>query len=539
MFNGLLCAVGVEEGCDGVRDAQGLVNGKQFFYRSPRQRWNAENDCLKGEAAFNGKQPFCTECTSTFSPDMGLGVMLYILKTGRYDAFHRWIDAIEAVGKTTKLCKADVCTPFAWPRLCEADYKCGTKKPTDIAGLTSGFCILVPLKDSPDYGLLARHTKKPLGPLMTAAVTAPAILDQISPIPAAARDEALALKLRTNYPLHLEALRVFLRIMQRNPDLSIERFPPGSLPTLNIDSIDLRSSENPWALHVRAQTIYSRQKWNPFYRLLAEGPTKATRKQILSLCPTTNVQPGNPAERAAWIWRWETDKVNERPYTMGGGWDCVFVGMLYNKMRVEEDYRKRILQLFDELSDPTGRLLNQVNADLSKAIALAERLEKEASRLSKIVDDSKDRALKETYKLRDEAQSNLEGIKKHAEEKQKEINKLNEYIERKMPKCGGGDGCKYAKKKARKALKNTFATLGKLAGEASSFADQLTKVNAAITAYNQTIDNWSDQTLQGAQKSALEAFAKARSTANELQAKAERVQANREKARGYVKVWKS
>jgi hypothetical protein len=249
MFNGLLCAVGVEEGCNGVRDAQGRVNGKQFFYRSPRQRWN------------------------------------------------------------------------------------------------------------------------------NAAVTAPAILDQILPIPAAARDEAIALKLRANFPLHLEAVRVFLRIMQRNPDLSIERFPPGSLPTLNIDSVDLRSSENPFALHARAQTIYSRQKWNPFYRLLAEGPTKATRKQLLLLCPTMDVQPSEPVKRTAWVWRWETDKVNERPYTMGGGWDCVFAGMLYNKMRVEDDVRKRLFQLFDELSDPADRLLSQVNADLSKALALADKLE--------------------------------------------------------------------------------------------------------------------------------------------------------------------
>jgi multidrug resistance efflux pump len=133
----------------------------------------------------------------------------------------------------------------------------------------------------------------------------------------------------------------------------------------------------------------------------------------------------------------------------------------------------------------------------------------------------------------------LAGIQNLAYAKKKEVADLAKDIEGKMPNCGGGDVCRRVKKRVRRALKHLYDRLNTLVSQASASADQLNKTNAAIAAYSQTIASWSDQALQGAQKTALEASAKARSTAGELKAKAERLQANREKAREHLKVWRS
>ncbi|RVG01814.1 hypothetical protein CN230_31330 [Sinorhizobium meliloti] len=85
MFNGLFCFAGDERGCQGVVDAQDPDTGQGQWFRSPRIRLLGHNDC--GNASF--------------SPDMALGVQLYLVKTGdaeRAMKWAKWLDSLSGWG---------------------------------------------------------------------------------------------------------------------------------------------------------------------------------------------------------------------------------------------------------------------------------------------------------------------------------------------------------------------------------------------------------------------------------------------------------
>src|SRR6478736_9863176 len=74
IFNGLLCMVGEEQGCDTVRQSQD-ADGR--FWRSPRR---TPGNLGQGKS---------------FSRDQTLGALLYIAKTQDRDAALRWLRWIE------------------------------------------------------------------------------------------------------------------------------------------------------------------------------------------------------------------------------------------------------------------------------------------------------------------------------------------------------------------------------------------------------------------------------------------------------------
>lgn len=74
LFNGLLCATGVSEGCEAVQRAQ---SGDGRWWRSPRR---VDGNLGQGRS---------------FSRDMALGVLLYLTTTGDRDAANRWLDWME------------------------------------------------------------------------------------------------------------------------------------------------------------------------------------------------------------------------------------------------------------------------------------------------------------------------------------------------------------------------------------------------------------------------------------------------------------
>ena len=73
LFNGLLCYADDERGCVGVAEAQDPVSGK--WDRSPRIRLLGKND--RGN--------------SDFSPDMALGVELYLIKKKDTERARKWL----------------------------------------------------------------------------------------------------------------------------------------------------------------------------------------------------------------------------------------------------------------------------------------------------------------------------------------------------------------------------------------------------------------------------------------------------------------
>ncbi|MFL9899642.1 hypothetical protein PQR71_16040 [Paraburkholderia fungorum] len=382
LFAGLLCGAGLEEGCRAVMQAQNRLTG--MWFRSPKNRWyNATARCPQPQKN-DGPAEYCEECVNTFSPDMGLGAMLYIIKKGDDNALRTWYRGIERVGDYTKLCEqGGSCSPFPWPRLCADDQVCvarnidgtidenNSKRPKAVNGLTSGMCILKPVVDSTDYDLMADVTHMSEGPLLKKErIDGEALLialSGITPAPATLApsefDQISAELSTTAFPLHLEATRVFLRMVINNPDLSMNVLP--SLPPINVMETmpgSTMTSLSPPLLHQRAVTISARQSWNPFYKLLADGPTPEVRSIIIDLCPAKGEALGD--NRTAWLRRWESDKPEERSRDHSMGWDCVFVGMLFNKMRVQTDYRNQLISLFTRYQDPLKILLSALQAQV-------------------------------------------------------------------------------------------------------------------------------------------------------------------------------
>lgn len=73
LFNGLLCAAGDNRGCVGVAESQDPVSG--LWHRSPRIRFLGKND--RGDA--------------DSSPDMALGIQLYLIKTKDVARAEKWL----------------------------------------------------------------------------------------------------------------------------------------------------------------------------------------------------------------------------------------------------------------------------------------------------------------------------------------------------------------------------------------------------------------------------------------------------------------
>ncbi len=136
LFNGLLCAAGDERGCQAVRDAQDPTTGE--WHRSPRLRVLGRND--------RGKE--------SFSPDMALGVQLYLVKAKDVERGMKWLLWLHNnVACSIKL--QEKCLLYALPRFCtndDPDKGC-TMRPGDAATLAATVSYLqktVGLPDLPD-----------------------------------------------------------------------------------------------------------------------------------------------------------------------------------------------------------------------------------------------------------------------------------------------------------------------------------------------------------------------------------------------------
>ncbi|SIO69149.1 hypothetical protein SAMN05444172_5432 [Burkholderia sp. GAS332] len=424
LFSGLLCAAGVEEGCRSVKQAQDAGSG--MWVRSPRRRWVVENWCPHHTNLPDSG--YCEECVNAFSRDHGLGAMLYVIHAKDYAALRRWYGAMESAGRSTQICKdADIehpapCKSFPWPRYCRYDTACvardkhgavldgESKLPKPLFGYVSNMCVLIPVQDSPDYDLMARTTDTQTGKLMTRALQSddlleaeftalgtaalaapgaagfPVVAAPGTPIvvPPQIKDQADAYFVATNFPLHLEAVRVLLRMVINNPSLSLSNLPPLPPDAAHLavfpDSPVLTT--DPIVLHQRAKTIFDRQSWNPFYSLLYNGPTESVKNSILQVCPAMDDPPLRDRLVPPVVWRWETGTTDQLGVEHSMGWDCVFLGSLYNKMRVRQNLANELISVFERYVDPLNTLLSaasQAAAELQSKYDQAEQLYAQAS----------------------------------------------------------------------------------------------------------------------------------------------------------------
>lgn len=261
LFNGLLCAAGNKHGCTGVAEAQDPNTGEWF--RSPRIRLHG-ND--RGG--------------SNFSPDMALGVQLYLIKTGDVARAHKWLLWIHS----HVACSIDLfgkCVLYAFPRFCtdDAEEKGCTMRPGDAAQLSATVNYMqanLGMPDLPDGRLR--------GYLGTFSGYGPAI------------SEIDAMVNRPGYSQHLVAVSVHLMRSMGQNDTSIAK---------------------------AARTIAEKEPRNAYFRYLDGGPTPAVQSLVLEKCPAPDRLPVPPLHQ--WQWeREETDKAWEHSIY----WDCIFMADL-------------------------------------------------------------------------------------------------------------------------------------------------------------------------------------------------------------------
>lgn len=261
LFNGLLCAAGNQQGCTGVAEAQDPNTGEWF--RSPRIRLHG-ND--RGG--------------SSFSPDMALGVQLYLMKTGDMKRGRKWLTWMhEHVACSINL--FGTCVLYALPRFCtdDAEEKGCTMRPGDAAQLSATVSYLqknLGMPDLPDGRLR--------GYLGTFSGYGPAISEIDAKIN------------RPGYSQHLVAVSVHLMRMMGQNDTRIGN---------------------------AVQTLAEKEPRNAYFRYLNEGATPAVNSLVLEKCPAPDRLPKPPLHQ----WQWEREEA-DRAWEHSIYWDCIFMANL-------------------------------------------------------------------------------------------------------------------------------------------------------------------------------------------------------------------
>lgn len=261
LFNGLLCAAGDQRGCAGVAEAQDPVSGEWF--RSPRIRLHG-ND--RGGASF--------------SPDMALGVELYLLSSKDQARAYKWLMWMDE----HVACSLNVlgwCAVRALPRFCTDDAPDGgcTMRHGDAATLAATVDFL-----QRQAGMPALPDGRLRGHLGTFSGYGPAI---------AAIDANLN---RPGYSQHLVAVSLWV--------------------LKAAGTTDPRLAE-------ASQRLSQRAPDNAFFRFLSEGPTLAVRQKVLERCPAAATVLVQPLRQ----WQWEREEADQA-WRSSAYWDCLFMARL-------------------------------------------------------------------------------------------------------------------------------------------------------------------------------------------------------------------
>jgi hypothetical protein len=287
LFNGLLCAAGEPLGCLGVKEALDRNSGQ--WYRSPRIRLNG-ND--RGGASF--------------SPDMAMGVQLYLVKTKDIDSGWRWFMWlhehvpcwVELGGKC--LVQAPV------PRFCtdppkpsdKQNFEC-TMRPADSATLSATASWL---QDTAGMQTLPNGTLR--ANLGTFSGQVPTWL------------KTNATCNEPGFSQHLVAAGILLARMQGSTDPALDAAAQQLVsPKVRDCTAGIGGLLDPGQPF---KTFGDPN--NAFFRWLAEGPTKAVREQVLARCPA----PGRLPTPPLFQWQWERAEA-DKAWEHSSYWDCVFM----------------------------------------------------------------------------------------------------------------------------------------------------------------------------------------------------------------------
>lgn len=257
LFNGLLCAAGDVRGCEGVATAQDPSTGQ--WHRSPRIRLHG-ND--RGGSAF--------------SPDMALGVQLYLITTGDAARAQKWLTwlhnnvpcALELFGK---------CLVEGIPRFCTDDAKekgC-VMRPGDAAALSETVSFL-----QNRHGLATLPSGRLRGYLGTMSGLGPQL------------EEISSYVNKPGFSQHLVGVSIMLY--------------------RSLGFVDPK-------LDSAAQRLVDKNPGNAFYSILARRPRAQIVAEILDRCPNPNIPLKYPLKQ----WQWERENA-DRAWESSCYWDCIF-----------------------------------------------------------------------------------------------------------------------------------------------------------------------------------------------------------------------
>lgn len=209
---------------------------------------------------------------NSFSRDQALGALLYIAKKRDVDAAQRWLDWIN----NNKTCS--IKNPFK-PKACILHLYRVCRDDDD------GRCTMTPatwamFKRVWDYLGLPTHNEMDKNETL-----------DVSDLEIAALDRQ-----PRGYTLHLEAAATFLRLTMQS---SVERS------------------------QIMASKLYNKDPGNPFFQILAQGPSDSITDKVLGYCP----KPGQNTDFRRFQWSWERDS-DQQPWLESMGWDCVFMANL-------------------------------------------------------------------------------------------------------------------------------------------------------------------------------------------------------------------
>lgn len=85
-------------------------------------------------------------------------------------------------------------------------------------------------------------------------------------------------------------------------------------------------------------------------------------------------------------WMWEDAQASPSDKSMG--WDCVFLGELFNRMRVKQDLGKELFALFYKMGNVINPPLEKLKTDLVSASQLADKAAADAGSAAKALDNA-------------------------------------------------------------------------------------------------------------------------------------------------------
>lgn len=248
LFNGLLCFSGISLGCEAVAQAQ---DAEGRWWRSPRR----VVDNL-GES-------------NSFSRDMALGVVFYLLATKDIERAELWLQWIEHHRPCVITNLDGRCALPGLHRLCtdDDDQRC-TITPNLWATLDRlwAYIGLEPTSLMKQYRDIDRDL------LENGAET-----------------------IEAGYQLHLHSLQLWVRKVTGHFGDEAEK---------------------------AVRIIAEREEKNPFFRYLNGDVDQEVTELLLELCP----KPGHPPVKMH-QWAWER-AVDGKAWEESMGWDCLFVGMI-------------------------------------------------------------------------------------------------------------------------------------------------------------------------------------------------------------------